>query len=174
MRKLLVMPICLLCLQVGWSQDSTAAVYIEKLIQRIESHIHVAILEKLDTTIYDASDTAFTGAPLTIHTEFYSNPWTFQLEKVIEKSEYRKCITEITVYYQGNQPIRFTSRQWDSTRLKTDFDVYYMNSSYVHCIKRSKERGQPDSDEFLKWCKEFVASHKKVVNEFERLHGKLR
>ena len=84
MRKLLVMPICLLSMQVALSQDSTAAVYIEKLVQRIESHIHVAILEKQDTAIYDADDSTFTGEPLKVHTEYYTNPWTMQLAKVIQ------------------------------------------------------------------------------------------
>ena len=130
MRVLLVLTIILLS-NVCCGQDSTTAVYINEVIQKIERRLSQAIVEVKDTSIFDESDSLQRGAFLTVHTEFFTDPQSMLLDKIVEKSLYKKTTTELVIYFQGNQPIRFTNRQWHGSTLSVDFDIYYMNGSFV-------------------------------------------
>lgn len=161
MKRLLLTSFGLLTLPYGYGQDSTAAIYINEYIEKIEERIQILILEKKDTTIYYGDSTK--NFPLRIRTEFYTSPQTMQVEKIIEKSTYKNLTTEIIVYFRFNQPIRLTTIQKEGTRIKTDFDVYYVNNHSIHFTRRTGGKGKPDGDELLVWCKELLKEYDKMV-----------
>lgn len=167
------MRICLLILfgfltKTGYCQDSTAAIYISGLIQKIESRIATDIAEKKDTSIFDEGDSLHRGPILNVRTEFYTDPQTMQLDKVVEKSVYKKITTEITVYFFGNQPICFTNKQSEGRTSRVDFDIYYMNDNPVFVVKRNELKGNPDGGMFLKWCYQLRADYQKMVQDYDR------
>jgi len=161
MKRLLLTSFGVLALQHSYGQDSTAAMYINEYIEKIEERIQILILEKKDTTIY-YEDSA-KNVPLRIRTEFYTNPQTMQVEKIVEKSTYNKLTTEITVYFRFNQPVRLTTVQKEGGKIKADFDVYYVNNHSIYFTKRTTEKGKPDEDELLVWCKELLKEYDKMV-----------
>jgi hypothetical protein len=180
MRILLLISVCLLA-KGSFGQDSTTAVYINDAIEKIETRVGTDIVESRDTTIFDDGDTLQRGAFLTVHTEFFTDPTTMLLDKIVEKSLYQKTSTELTIYFLGNQPIRFTNRQWQGSSLNVDFDIYYMNDNTVFTTKRSNLRGNPDGDAFLKWCYQLRGQYFKVVQEYNQTfvrtksnHGRLK
>jgi len=166
---------------VSWGQDSTTAVYINDVVRKIETRLGNSIVEERDTTIFDENDSLQRGPFLTVHTEYYTDPQTMLLDKVVEKSLYQKTSTELTIYFQGNQPIRFTNRQWQGSSLKVDFDIYYMNDNTVFTAKRTELRGTPDGSAFLKWCYQLRSDYFRVVQEYNQTfahsrpnHGRLK
>jgi|GEM_PF-5848552 len=171
MRVLLVLTIILLS-NVCCGQDSTTAVYINEVIQKIERRLSQAIVEVKDTSIFDESDSLQRGAFLTVHTEFFTDPQSMLLDKIVEKSLYKKTTTELVIYFQGNQPIRFTNRQWQGSTLSVDFDIYYMNDNTVFMTKRNDLRGMPDSDMFLKWCYQLRSQYLNIVQEYNQTFAK--
>jgi hypothetical protein len=150
-------------------QDSATAVYINEIVQKIEARIATDIVETKDTIIYDEGDSLKKGAYLTVRTLFYTDPKTMLLDKIVEKSVYKKIATELTVYFFGNQPVLFSSRQKEGTVLKADFDIYYMNDNYVYCTKRNNLTGTPDSDTYLKWCYQLKNEYLRVVQEYNQV-----
>jgi hypothetical protein len=173
MRIVLLITILLLG-NLCWGQDSTTAVYINDVVNKIEARLATSIIEERDTTIFDENDTLQTGAFLTVHTEYYTDPQTLLLDKVVEKSLYQKTSTELTIYFQGNQPIRFTNRQWQGSNLKVDFDIYYMNDNTVFTTKRTESRGTPDGSAFLKWCYQLRSDYFRVVQEYNQTFARSR
>jgi hypothetical protein len=168
MRILLL--IMLICVTVAsHAQDSTTAVYINGIIQKIESRLSTDIVEIKDTSIYDAGDSLGTGPALTVHTAFYTNPQTMLLDKIVEKSLYKKISTELTIYFLGNKPVRFTNRQWEESAAKIDFDIYYMNDNSVYCVKRNELKGSPDGDAYLKWCYQLQKEYLQIVQEYNQM-----
>jgi len=159
-----------------YGQDSTTAVYINDLVKKIESRLATDILEKKDTSIYDEGDSLQTGIALTVHTEFYTDSKTMLLDKIVEKSLYKKYSTELTVYFQGNQPVLFCNKQWEGSNAKVDFDIYYMNGNTVNYVKRTELKGVPDGDEYLKWCYQLRKEYDEIVMAYNITfrHGKLR
>ena len=163
-------------------QDSTTAVYINQVVEKAESRTANDIVETKDTSIYDEGDTLQSGPALTVHTEFFTDPQTMLLDKIVEKSLYRKTSTELTIYFLGNEPIRFTNRQWEGSTLRFDFDIYYMNGNAVYVVKRNQFKGSPDGDECLKWCRELKDEYLEIVREYNQTfarhkaagHGKLK
>ena len=153
-------------------QDSTTAVYIDDVIQKIESRISTAIVETKDTSIFDEGDSLQRGPFLTVHTEYFTDPQSMLLDKIVEKSLYKKTTTELTIYFQGNQPIRFTNRQWQGSTLNVDFDVYYMNDNTVFMLKRNGVKGTPDGDMFLKWCYQLRSQYLTIVQEYNQTFAK--
>jgi len=151
-----------------YCQDSTAATYIHQLIQKIEGRITTDILERKDTTIFDNGDSLYKGPFLTVRTEFYTDPQTMQLDKVVERSLYRKVSTELTVYFFGDQPICFTNKQWEDKTIRMDFDVYYKNDNSVFTVKRTGLKGIPDGKTYLKWCYEFKTEYLRMVQDYNQ------
>ena len=149
-------------------QDSATAVYINEVVQKIETRISTDIVETRDTTIYDENDSLGRGPALTVHTKFVTNPQNMWLDKIIEKSLYKKISTELVVYFHGNKPVRFTNRQWEGSSLKTDFDIYFMNDNSVYSIKRNSVKGTPDGDMYLKWCYELHKDYLRIVQEYNQ------
>ncbi len=151
-----------------FSQDSTAAVYIHDIIQKIESRITTDILERKDKLIYDEEDSLKKGPVLMDQFKFYTNPQTMLLDKIIEKSSYRNVSTELIVYFSGNQPVFFTNRQWEGKTICFDFDIYYMNDNPVFWVKRKELKGIPDGRLFLKWCYELRTEYMGLVQEYNQ------
>lgn len=166
MKKLLLTPLGLLALQHSYSQDSTAAIYINEYIEKMERHLQNHILEKKDTTINYGD--SLKNVPLRVQTQFYTDPQTMQVEKIIEKSTYKNVTTEIIVYFRFNQPVRLTTIQKEGGVLKADFDVYYVNNNSVHYTKRDKTWGKPDGEELLVLCKGLLNDYNKMV-EFQSI-----
>lgn len=167
MRILLFISFTLL-VKISWCQDSATAVYINETIQKIEKRIATDILEKKDTVLFDEGDTLRRGTYLTVHTEFYTDPQSMLLDKIVEKSEFKKTKTEITVYFLGNQPVRLTNRQWEGGSVRYDFDIYYMSDKPVYVVKRNNLKGTPDTGMFLKWCHELRSDYFRIVQEYNQ------
>lgn len=167
------MKIFLILMLIGFTaicrgQDSTTAAYIKELIQKIDARIANDIMETKDTTIFDEGDSLRRGNFLTVRTHFYTDPKTMLLDKIVEKSVYKKVTTELTVYFFGNQPVRFTNKQWEANAVKFDFDIYYMNDNTVYCVKRNNLKGSPDGDTYLKWCYQLQNDYLRVVQEYNQ------
>jgi hypothetical protein len=158
MRKLLLLPLVMYGMG-SQGQDSLTAGYINNIVEKIEANLQSFIMEKKDTLIYEPDDSLKRGPYLSVRTEYYFNPVTDHMEKIVERTRFRTLVTEITVYYLLGQPIRFTSAQFDGSRLAMDFDVFYMNGNAVYFIKRKGKKGKPDGDEFLKWCYDLLHSY---------------
>jgi hypothetical protein len=151
-----------------YCQDSAAAIYISGLIQKIEGRITTDIVEKKDTSIFDEGDSLHKGPILNVRTEFYTDPQSMLLDKIVEKSVYKKITTEITVYFFGNQPICFTNKQWEGRTSHIDFDIYYISDNPVFVVKRNELKGTPDGSLFLKWCYQLRADYVKIVQDYDR------
>lgn len=173
MRILFLVTVILLT-KIGYGQDSTTAVYINDLIQKIEGKLSTEIVETKDTSIYDEGDSLGTGPALTVHTAFYTNPKTMLLDKIVEKSLYKKTTTELTIYFKGNQPIRFTNRQWEGSNLRIDFDIFYMNDNVVYTTKRINLNGTPDGSSFLKWCYQLRTEYFNIVEEYNQTFARTK
>jgi len=173
MRIPLLITIILLA-KICCGQDSTTAVYINDIVQKIESRLSTEIVETRDTSIFDEDDTLQKGAFLTVHTEFYTDPQTMLLDKIVEKSLYQKTSTELTIYFLGNQPVRFTNRQWHGSALNVDFDIYYMSDNTVYVNKRNGQKGTPNGDVFLKWCYQLRAQYFNVIQEYNQTFARTK
>jgi len=174
MRVLLIVTIILLGNSWCCAQDSTTAVYINEFVQKIEGRISTDIVENKDTTIFDEGDSLKRGPFLTVHTEFFTDPQSMLLDKIVEKSLYKKTTTELTIYFQGNQPIRFTNRQWQGSTLSVDFDIYYMNDNTVFMMKRNNIKGIPDGDMYLKWCYQLRSQYLDIVQEYNQTFARTK
>lgn len=155
-------------------QDSTTAVYINDAVQKIESRLKTDIMEKKDTSIFDDGDSLQKGPFLSVHTEFYTDPQTMMLDKIVEKSLYKKTTTELVIYFLGNQPVRFTNRQREGSAIRYDFDIYYMSDNPVFVVKRNNLKGTPDGDVFLKWCYALREDYFKIVQEYNQTFARTK
>jgi hypothetical protein len=173
MRILLIIPMILLA-KICCSQDSTAAVYINEVIQKIEARLSTDIMEKEDSSIFDEGDSLQRGSFLSVHTEFYTDPKTMLLDKIVEKSLYKKTTTELTVYFQGNQPVFFSNKQWQGSTTHYDFDIYYMSDNPVFVIKRSHLNGTPDGTAYLKWCYDLRKEYFGLVQQYNQTFAKVK
>ncbi len=158
MKRLLIIICCLLSLNLS-AQDSLTANYINSVVQKIEDHLQMLVLDMKDTLIYEVNDSLRRSEPLSVRTEYYFNMQTNHIEKIMERTRYKTLVTELTVYYLLGQPIRFTSTQWDGNKIKVDFDVFYMNNNSIYFTKRCNTKGKPDGEEYLLWCYELLRSH---------------
>ena len=170
--RILLFVILTLSAKISFGQDSTTAVYINEVVQKIESRLSADIMEKKDTTIFD--DTLQIGSFLTVHTEFYTDPQTMLLDKIVEKSLYKKTSTEITIYFSGNQPVRMTNKQWEGSVVRFDFDIYYMSDNAVFTVKRNNLKGSPDAAMFLKWCHQLRSEYFQIVQEYNQTLAKAK
>jgi hypothetical protein len=170
--RILLFVILTLSAKISFGQDSTTAVYINEVVQKIESRLSADIMEKKDTTIFD--DTLQIGSFLTVHTEFYTDPQTMLLDKIVEKSLYKKTSTEITIYFSGNQPVRMTNKQWEGSIVRFDFDIYYMSDNAVFTVKRNNLKGWPDAAMFLKWCHQLRSEYFQIVQEYNQTFAKAK
>lgn len=159
MKKWLIIAGTLSALQ-SYSQGSTPVKFIDDYVAQIDNRLTGDIVEKKDTVIYDKDSSR---NYLIIQTEYFSNPHTKKVEKIVEKSDYKNLETLITVYYQFDMPIRFTSFQKEGKIVKADFDIYYINNNLVHFTKRSKGKGKPDGDMFLKWCMDLLKEYNQMA-----------
>jgi hypothetical protein len=166
--KSLLFILSILLVKICGAQDSTTAVYINDLVQKIEARISTDIMEKKDTSIFDEGDSLQRGAFLTVHTEFFTNPQTMMLDKIVEKSLYKKTSTELTIYFYGDQAIRFTNKQWEGSTVQFDFDIYYMSDNTVYVRKRSNFNGTPDGNIFLKWCYQLRSEYFAIVQQYNQ------
>jgi hypothetical protein len=174
MRELLLLIVCF-CAKTVCGQDSTAAIYINDVVQKIEGRLPTDIFEKRDTAFYDKNDSLRKGMPLTVRTEFYTDPQTMKLDKIVEKSRYGTISTEMSIYFLADQPIRFTSKQREGSDLKTDFDIYYMNNVSVYYANRKNEKAEPDGAMFLRWCYELLSDYNRIVQEYNTtFQGRLK
>jgi len=173
MRILLLITIILLA-KICHGQDSTTAVYINGMIQKIEARLSTDIMEKRDTSIFDDGDSLQNRPFLSVHTEFYTDPQTMLLDKIVEKSLYKKTSTELTIYFLGNQPVLFRNRQWEGSSIHYDFDIYYMNDNPAFLVKRNQLKGTPDSDAYLKWCYDLRKEYFGIVNEYNQTLAKAK
>jgi hypothetical protein len=173
MRIFLLISITLLA-KICFGQDSTTAVYINDAVKKIEARLSTDIMEKKDTSIFDAWDTLQRGAFLSVHTEFFTDPATMLLDKIVEKSLYKKTTTELTVYFLGNQPILFSNKQWEGSTVRYDFAIYYMSDNPVFIVKRKQLSGTPDSDSYLKWCYDLRKEYFGIVNEYNQTFAKAK
>ena len=170
--RILLFVILTLSAKISFGQDSTTAVYINEVVQKIESRLSADIMEKKDTTIFD--DTLQIGSFLTVHTEFYTDPQTMLLDKIVEKSLYKKTSTEITIYFSGNQPVRMTNKQWEGSIVRFDFDIYYMSDNAVFTVKRNNLKDSPDAAMFLKWCHQLRSEYFQIVQEYNQTLAKAK
>jgi hypothetical protein len=159
---------------ICFAQDSTTAVYINEIVKKVEARLSTDIMEKKDTSIFDDGDSLQRGPMLSVHTEFYTDPQTMLLDKIVERSLYQKTSTELVVYFFGNQPVRFTNRQWNGSSVRVDFDIYYMNDKPVFTVKRSELRGSPDGFAYLKWCLDLRKEYFNIVQEYNQLFAKAK
>lgn len=173
MRILLVITIILLA-KICCGQDSTTAVYINEVIRKIEARLASDIMEKKDTSIFDDGDSLQRGVFLSVHTEFYTDPQTLLLDKIVEKSLYKKTSTELTIYFLGNQPVLFTNKQWQGSALHYDFDIFYMNDKSVFVVKRNQLSGTPDCGAYLKWCYDLRKEYFGIVTEYNQTFAKAK
>jgi hypothetical protein len=174
MRILIFLLITLLAKASCAQVDSTAALYINELAQKIEGRLKTDIMEQKDTLIYDDGDSLQTGLALTVHTEFYTNPETMLLDKIVEKSLYKNTSTELIIYFLSNQPVLFTNKQWDGSTVRVDFDIYYMNDNAVYVVKRNQLKGTPDGDAYLKWCYQLRKQYFGIVQEYNQVFAKAK
>lgn len=172
--RILLLTLIILSAKNCCGQDSTSAVYINEVIQKIEARLTTDIMEHKDTSIFDDGDTLQKRAFLSIHTEFYTDPQTMLLDKIVEKSLYKKTSTQLTVYFQGNQPILFANKQWEGSSVRYDFAIYYKNDNPVFIAKRSKLNGLPDSNAYLKWCYDLRKEYFGIVKEFNQTFAKAK
>lgn len=173
MRILLFFALMLLT-KICCAQDSTTAIYINEAVQKIKARLSTDIMEKKDTSIFDEGDTLQKGAFLAVHTEFYTDPQTMLLDKIVEKSLYKKTSTEITVYFLGNQPVQVTNKQWEGSEVRFDFDIYYMSDKPVYVVKRNNLKGSPDENMFLRWCHQLRSEYFRIVQEYNETFAKAR
>lgn len=172
--RILVLVMIILLTKNCCSQDSVAAVYIHEAVQKIEARLSTDIMEHRDTSIFDDGDSLQTGAFLSVHTEFYTNPLTMLVDKIVEKSLYKKTSTELTIYFQSNQPILFSNKQWQGSAVRYDFDIYYMNDNPVFVVKRNQLKGTPDGDAYLKWCYDLRREYSGITNGYNQAFAKSR
>src|SRR6185295_1881927 len=146
MKQLLLL-IVLSCLFVTATaqRDSVSAYYIQTVVEQIDSNLTTYIELSTDTTITDNEGT------MTVHTSYYIDRGSGQVEKIMEKTLFGSVTTEIAAYYRGSSLILFSSKQWQGPDLKIDFDYYFQSGSPVYLAKRVFGRGNPDSGEILKW-----------------------
>ena len=167
---LLVLMSCLL-LSVSAQKDSVTARYLATMVERIESNLEEAVELSTDTTIIDNEGT------MTVHTSYYFDRASGEIEKVKERTLFGGVTTEIEVYYKARSPILFSSKQWQASQLKIDFDYYFQAGSPVYLVKKVPGTKNPNSDEILKWCNQFLneAQNKKLVkiNEDSKLGKKI-
>lgn len=159
MKHLLLLVVLLYRLIIASAQtDSITANGIQAEVDRIESDLEGDIQLNTDTTIVDKD------GPMRVHTSYYFDPGSGQVEKIIEKTLFGTVTTEITIYYNGPAPMLFSSKQWQGAELKIDFDFYFRNNDPIYLLKRSG-KGKPDSEEILKWCGQFLreADNKKAL-----------
>lgn len=154
-------------------QDSAAAVYINEAVQKIEGRLATDIMEHKDTSIIDDGDSLQKGPFLAVHTEFYTDPQTMLLDKIVEKSLYQKTSTLLVVYFLGNQPILFANRQWQGNILRYDFDIYYMNDNPVFTVKRNELKGRPDGIAYLRWCYDLRKEYFAIVQQYNETFAKI-
>lgn len=159
MKRVLFIVFILLTLR-SYSQDHTPVKFIDDYVAQIDGRLTGDIVEKKDTVIYDKDSSR---NYLIIQTEYFSNPQTLKVEKIVEKSDYKNLETIITVYYHFDMPIRFTSFQKEGKVVKADFDIYYVNNNLVHFTKRSKGKGKPDGDMFVKWCMDLLKEYNEMM-----------
>jgi hypothetical protein len=172
--RVFLLILVILTAKICCGQDSTTAVYINDAVQKIEGRLLADIMEKKDTSIFDESDSLQKGAFLSVHTEFYTDPQSMLLDKIIERSLYKRTSTELTIYFLGNQPIMFSNKQWEGSTVRYDFSIYYMNDNPVFISKRCQLNGTPDSDSYLKWCYELRKEYFGIVNEYNQTFAKAK
>jgi hypothetical protein len=150
--KLLLSLIALSCqfITVLAQKDSVSARYIKAQVENIESELDADFELTSDTTILDKDGT------MTVHTSYYIDKGTGIVEKIIEKTLFGAVTTEITVYYAGRSTLLFSSKQWQGADLTIDFDYYFQSGSPVFLAKRTLGKGNPNSDEILKWCEQLL------------------
>lgn len=149
MKPLLLIALISVAVFRSYSQNSTAAKFIDDYVAKIDDGLPNSVVQKKDTVIYDKDSLR---RPLIIQTEYFSDPQTMKVAKIVEKSDYQNLETIITVYYHFDMPIRFTSFQKEGKIVKADFDIYYVNNNYVHFTGRNQTKGKPNADIFLEWC----------------------
>jgi len=147
------------CLCATAQRDSLSAYYLQLAVDRIEDRLPMHMVVSKDTTITDESGS------ITVYTKFFVDRSSNEIEKVIEKTIYQGLTTEIIVYYRASSPILFTSKQWQGSLLKVDFDYYYQNNNPVYLVKRQFEKGNPDGDEILRWCYQLLKEFKTAKPE---------
>ena len=160
MKKLLLL-ILLSCqlITVKAQKDSVSARYLITVVERIESNLEEAVELSAESTIIDKEGT------MTVHTSYYFDRGSGEIEKVRERTLFGNVTTEIVVYYKARSPILFSSKQWQSSQLKIDFDYYFQTGNPVYLVKRVPGTKNPNSDEILKWCNQFLneSQNKKLV-----------
>lgn len=130
--------------------DSVSASHIKTVVDKIESDLDGDIEMNTDTTIVDKDGT------MTVHTSYYFDPGSGEVEKIMEKTLFGQLITEIVVYYWSRSPILFTTNQWQESELKTGFDYYFQSNSPIYLVKRKLGKGSPNTDEILQWCDQLM------------------
>ena len=151
MKQLLLL-ILLSCwlMTVTAQSDSVMAAHIKIAVETIESNLDAGLELTSDTTIIDKEGT------MTVHTSYYIDRGSGEIEKIMEKTLFGELTTEIVVYYNGHSPILFSTKQWQGSQLKLDFDYYFQANSPVYLVKRTFGKGNPNSDEILKWCNQLL------------------
>ena len=130
--------------------DSLSADRIKSVVETIESNLEADFELTADTLILDKEGN------MTVHTKYYIDRGSGEVEKIIEKTIFGQVTTEITVYYVGRSAILFTSKQWQGPDLKLDFDYYFQANSPIYLVKRTFGKGKPSSEEILKWCDQLI------------------
>ena len=157
-----------------YGQDSTAAVYINEVVQKAEARLSTDIMEKKDSSIFDEGDSLQKGPFLKVHTEFYTDPQTMMLDKIVEKSLYKKTSTVLTIYFFNNQPVLFSNKQSEGNTVRYDFDIYYMSDNPVFVVKRNNLDGTPDGSAYLKWCYDLRKEYFGIVQEYNQTFAKVK
>src|SRR5689334_20101210 len=123
MKQLLILIVLFFRLTTIVAQtDSITASMIKAQVDRIDGDLDGDVQLNTDTTIIDKDGS------MTVHTSYYFDPGSGQVEKIIEKTLFGAVTTEITIYYNGPAPMLFSSKQWQNADLKIDFDFYFRNN----------------------------------------------
>ena len=158
-QLLLLIVLSFRLITVTAQSDSVMAGHIKIAVETIESNLEADLQLNKDTTIIDKEGN------MTVHTIYYIDKGSGEVEKITEKTLFGEFITEIVVYYNGGSPILFSTKQWQSSQLKLDFDYYFQANSPIYLVKRTSGKGNTNREEILNWCDQLMkeADNKKLL-----------
>ena len=105
MKRLpLLIALCFALLTVTAQKDSVSARYLITVVERIESNLEEAVELSADSTIIDKEGT------MTVHTSYYFDRGSGEIEKVKERTLFGNVTTEIVVYYKASACVRVRVR----------------------------------------------------------------
>jgi hypothetical protein len=149
-QLLLVVVLFARTLSAGAQKDTATAERLQSIVERIEENLEDAVELAVDTAYIEKDGT------MNVYTRYYYDRGSREVQKITEKTLFGTITTEITVYYFGRSPVLFSTKQWQGSQLKIDFDYYFQANSPIYLEKRQFGKGNPESNEILKWCTQLL------------------